>query len=155
MYLCFQASNIIRCCHGIFTAHNVLQGNLPILLQQITRGPAYHNSSSTQLSFVSFLYCSSTDNICCTDMNQDRAFKYLLWTCEQKNLLMASVATYPFQYAEVNPSTGQKPHSLTNSALLLIFLYQVLNSILTDGLCEMFLSCSCVKVSPISSCLTF
>lgn len=66
---------------------------------------------------------------------------------------MASVATYPFQYAELNPTNGQKSHSLANSALILIFLYQSDISAIKFLLVvsKMFLACSCVKVSLISS----
>lgn len=58
IYFCLQSSRVICCCLGIFTSHN---GNFPNLSPD--RSLVYQVSSSTQLSFVSFLYCSNNDII--------------------------------------------------------------------------------------------
>ena len=127
IYLFLQSSRVICCCLGIFTSHNGLHGNLPNLQQPITRQKpslAYQVSSSTQLSFVSFLYCSNSNII----------FIALAWIrTERLNVyframnssvsLMAFVVIYPLHHIMFNPSIRWKHHRLNDPASLLVFLY--------------------------------
>lgn len=64
-----------------------------------------------------------------------------LWT---ENSLMASVAIHPLHHAKLNSSIRQKSHTLTDSALFLIFLCE------SNSICKTFLACSFVKLSSIS-----
>lgn len=149
IYLCLQSSRVICCCLGIFTSHNGLHGNLPNLQQPITRQKpslAYQVSSSTQLSFVSFLYCS----------NSNILFIALAWIrTERLNVyframnssvsLMAFVVIYPLHHIMFKSQHKMEAPQVKWSCLITCFplfkanLSHFGTHILTDGLCEAFL----------------